>query len=291
MADHPSKIAVFRQRCRCCAARRSFARCALILFITLAGLALLARYVVAPLLFWRLAESCERPQHTVVGTLPLASADGKQAMKMQIRVYEPYLVAEVRLPKDISEAERRNLGFRQVAGYIFGSNIPRKPGVFGQTFPRMLAPSDKSEKISMTAPVQSEMRRMPAKVSMKDDTEPAADTAVVSFTMPSKYKSLSDLPVPLNRNVTLRAVEKHYAAVAGFRGPPPSAARIVQVQLAMENALAHAGVQLKRGSGPFLYQYHDPIATPSMLRWNEVVLLLEPQSVESLCTDQIFQSN
>lgn len=236
--------------------------------LALGGFALLARYVVVPLLFWRLAESCERPRYEVVRTLLTQSAGGRP-LTVEVRRYEAYVVAEVNCPRGLSEQQRRRFGFQQVAGYIFGKNVRRKAGLVGRWLPRPVAVAlgQDAEKISMTAPVQSETLTSPAGGEV--------ETVVVSFTMPSKYRTVTDLPVPLNRNVTFRAVPSHYAAAVGFRGPPPSASKIVEMQLAIKAALADAGLRPARGRGTFVYQYHDPFATPRLLRWNEVVLLVE----------------
>ncbi|CAK0833784.1 unnamed protein product [Prorocentrum cordatum] len=260
-------------------ARLRPARCLLLLAACCGAFALLARWVALPLLFWRLAERCERPAHEAVGSIQAEGPGGP--LTVELRRYAPLLVAEVLLPRSLSAEQRQVLGFRQVAGYIFGGNRQRRRlGELGRWVPRWMAAGPEGpEKIAMTAPV---VQQTDSAAGRGGGEEEAAGRIVkVSFTMPSKYSRLSELPVPTNRNVTLRAVPAHYAAVVGFRGRPPSAAKVASVQSAMEVALAAAGLRPEAGRGALVHQYHDPFATPRVLRWNEVVLLLEPEGVEA----------
>mmetsp|Transcript_48029 Transcript_48029/g.139105 ORF Transcript_48029/g.139105 Transcript_48029/m.139105 type:complete len:272 (+) Transcript_48029:58-873(+) len=247
-----------------------------------AALGLLARYVVLPLVAWRRAESCERPEYAVVGSLKAETAKGVK-LAVELRRYQPYLVAEVEMPRGLSEEERRSVGFRQVAGYIFGDNLRRQAGFLGR---HLSLTESEPEPITMTAPVQSELHPAVQKTASEED----AETAMVSFMMPSKYKSLRELPVPTNSNVTLRAVPEHYAAVVGFRGPSPRPPQVSEVERAVRAALAGAGLKAHGSRGVLVYQYHDPFATPGMLRWNEVVLLVDADGVEKAMQSQKEES-
>mmetsp|Transcript_115625 Transcript_115625/g.326884 ORF Transcript_115625/g.326884 Transcript_115625/m.326884 type:complete len:269 (+) Transcript_115625:53-859(+) len=259
--------------CRRCAKFRSV-RWVAILVCFLGALCLLLRYVIGPLIFWQLAERCERPTYDVLQTLE-ANGYRSRPLRIEIRRYAPYLVAEVRLPADLSEQEQRALGFRQVAGYIFGGNKRRRSGLMWRWAPRRVAMGQEPEKIAMTAPVQTQTASMPG-----SPTEAAAaETTTVSFTMPSKYRTMHDLPLPDNRNVTFRAVPEHIEAVVGFRGPPPKPGQVVGIQQAMEIALSGSRIQIQGGQGALVYQYHDPFATPNILRWNEVALLVDMPGV------------
>eukprot|EP00930_Biecheleria_cincta_P048396 TRINITY_DN33715_c0_g1_i1.p1 TRINITY_DN33715_c0_g1~~TRINITY_DN33715_c0_g1_i1.p1 ORF type:complete len:280 (-),score=36.47 TRINITY_DN33715_c0_g1_i1:424-1263(-) len=245
-------------------------RCLCILFSILGAVAGLGRYVVFPLLAWRLAERCERPHFELFGVLDARDQIGNH-LRVELRHYSPYLVAEVRLPTGLTEQQQRTLGFRQVAGYIFGGNKRRAPGVLGRFAFRSIAMGQEAEKIAMTVPVQQETASKPGDAAL----DRVAQTSVVSFTMPSRYQSLRDLPLPTNSNVTLRAVPEQYAAVIGFRGPPPKPEKVLALQSAIERSLQAAGIHPMRGRAALVYQYHDPFATPNILRWNEVVLLIE----------------
>lgn len=259
---------------------RRAARWLALVLVALGLLALAARYVVLPLLFWRFSERLERPTYEVVGSLEADGEDGRH-WKMELRRYQPYLVAEVRLPRGMSEEQARASGFRQVAGYIFGGNLQRKR--LGA--PGRVAVEREPEKIAMTVPVQQETNSMVGSPSEAGCSAvgDVRETMAVTFTMPSKYKSLAQLPVPTNRNVTLRAVPAHFVAAVGFRGRPPTPAKVASIRRAMEFSLAAAGVRPRRAHAAWVYQYHDPFATPRLLRWNEVVLPLETQGMEERC--------
>mmetsp|Transcript_45864 Transcript_45864/g.109209 ORF Transcript_45864/g.109209 Transcript_45864/m.109209 type:complete len:272 (+) Transcript_45864:66-881(+) len=238
----------------------------------------LVRFVVFPLLFWRAAEKCERPAHEVMLSMEIPDVETGKPLQVELRRYEPYLVAEVTLPHDLSEKERRSSGFRQVAGYIFGKNGRRRGGLFGQSWmPARIAATKEVEKIAMTAPVRSETV---GKSSASEVEDGDADTAVISFTMPSKYKAVKDLPIPENRNVTLKEVPEHYAAVVGFRGPPPTPERVLLVKQAILRCLEENDLEPVKDRGAMVYQYHDPFATPNLLRWNEVVVMINKPTDE-----------
>jgi len=257
------------------------ARWLLAVLFTSGVLALVARYLVVPLFYWRVAESCERPNYEVVGHLQAPVREG-QPLEVELRRYEPYLVAEVQLPRGLSEEQRRALGFNQVAGYIFGGNLRRRAGPLGRWGPTWMATEPEPEKIAMTAPLLTEV----GTATQLSATQEEAGPSVVSFTMPSMYKALNQLPVPTNQNVTLRAVPEHYAAVVGFRGPPPRAAKVAEMRTAMQEALEDAGLEPEEDRGVLVYEYHDPFLTPSLLRWNEVVLLVQPDGVEEITEAQ-----
>ncbi len=78
------------------------------------------------------AEKCERPTYTVVQKL----TDG-----VEIRQYEPYMIAETTADDESSSFEKAGkTTFGTLAGYIFGRNKARRGG--------------ESEKMAMTAPVR-----------------------------------------------------------------------------------------------------------------------------------------
>lgn len=267
-------IATSVHACRQCGNSRRL-RCFCTLCLILGAVAVLGRYVVLPLLAWRLAERCERPDFELLGTLDVRDQNGK-LLRVELRHYSPYLVAEVRLPRGLTEQQQRNFGFRQVAGYIFGANKRRTPGFLGRFAFHSTAMGQEAEKIAMTVPVQQETASKPGDVAL----DLVAQTTVVSFTMPSRYQTLRDLPLPTNSNVTLRAVPEQYAAVIGFRGPPPKPEQVLALQNAMEQSIQAAGLHPMKGRAALVYQYHDPFATPNILRWNEVVLLIEQPTTQ-----------
>lgn len=116
-----------------------------------------------------------------------------KAEEFETRQYAPYIVAQTVVDGDFDSAS--SVGFRRLAGYIFGGNISKQK--IAMTAPVGQA-KEKSEKIAMTAPVGQEL---------KDGKY------VITFTMPSIY-TLETLPIPSDKSVTLKSVpEKTYATV------------------------------------------------------------------------------
>jgi hypothetical protein len=90
-------------------------------------------------------------------------------------------MASVEMPGSYSNMS--STGFRELAGYIFGSN-------------------DEQKKIAMTAPVH---------VAMEDST------STMSFVMPSVYQ-LDDLPDPLSEKISLHETGMAITASISFGG-------------------------------------------------------------------------
>ena len=97
---------------------------------------------------------------------------------VEIRRYEPYIVAEVDVPDG-------NSGFRKLAGYIFGDN-------------------DQNEKMAMTAPVESR-------------ESATADRYTYSFVMERKY-SLDTLPRPDNEEIRVISRPERVVAALRYSG-------------------------------------------------------------------------
>ena len=118
---------------------------------------------------------------------------------LEIREYAPKILAQVSVLGDFNEATSK--GFKLLADFIFGNNIS----------------IDGSSKIDMTAPVVvepvSEIINMTAPVI----TEGINNEWVVSFVMPKEY-SLSTLPKPNNKNITITSLPAEKYAVIIFSG-------------------------------------------------------------------------
>lgn len=184
----------------------------------------------------------EEPKYTVV------AKDGP----FEIRDYPGTVVAEVDVDGDRQAAT--SVGFRLLAGYIFGGNAGAKS--VAMTAP--VAQTRTGAKIAMTAPV-----------SLSGN----ADNWLVQFTMPSAY-SLDDLPTPNDPRVRLRSVPPRRLAVAKFSGltrEPAVSRQTSKLQAFLgERGLSPTGT-------PILARY-DPPWTPWFMRRNEVMLavLREP---------------
>jgi len=118
---------------------------------------------------------------------------------LEIREYAPKILAQVSVKGDFDEASSK--GFKLLADFIFGNNIS----------------VDGSSKIDMTAPVVmqpvSEIINMTAPVI----TEGNNNEWIVSFVMPKEY-SLSTLPKPNNKNISITSVPAEKYAVIVFSG-------------------------------------------------------------------------
>lgn len=116
--------------------------------------------------------SIETPEYEVLRVL---------GRKAEIRRYPDLVLAQTQLDSN-SYSENSNLGFRRVAGYIFGAN-------------------DQGAKIAMTTPVVMEIG---------SQTE-------MSFVMPKQY-DLNALPDPSNPNVKIAKKKARTLAVLRFGG-------------------------------------------------------------------------
>ena len=119
---------------------------------------------------------------------------GAQRDGYELRRYAPMIVAETDMPT--LGVGDRGTGFRTLAGYIFGGNSTR-------------------DKVAMTAPVVMDAAPVSAqKIAM---TAPVVMTkGTMRFVMPSKFKTLADLPVPNDPRVRLIEVPARTVAVAAF---------------------------------------------------------------------------
>lgn len=97
--------------------------------------------------------------------------------RVELRTYGPRIAAETTVVAD--EDSARSIGFRRLAGYIFGGN-------------------QREEEIAMTAPV-------------------AQQAGTIRFFMPSKW-SMETLPTPAGGDVTLVEVPGETVAVLRFSG-------------------------------------------------------------------------
>ena len=166
---------------------------------------------------------------------------------IEIREYEPLLVAEVRVEGERKEAISK--GFRSLADYIFGNNAP-------------------SQKISMTAPV---MQQPGEKIAM---TAPVIQQATdhsghwkVSFVMPAGY-TLETLPLPNNSQVEALSIPAKRYAVIRFSG----LAGEENLQKHLEELVKYTKqVNLKTVGEPIFAFYNPPWTLP-FLRRNETML-------------------
>lgn len=183
----------------------------------------------------------EEPSYTVV-----ERRDG-----YEIREYASYIVAEVEVEGDMSDA--LSSGFWQLAGYIFGGNTTQSS--IAMTAP-VMGTTKLSESIAMTAPVMDRVSN--------------SGKHIVAFTMPSKY-TLENLPKPDNANVRFRIVEKTKMAVLWYTWYATET-RVDAKKKSLIEWLARDGYTMKWDI--VSAQYNPPLSFP-LLRRNEVMVDIE----------------
>lgn len=191
---------------------------------------------------------------------------------VEIRRYEPYLIAETTVDGTSGFQEAGRKGFGVCAGYIFGKNrartaLPRLPGWI--TTPSDDEKKADSVKMAMTAPVRL------------DGTQ-GKNKKKVSFVLGSNY-TVGTAPIPLDgRKIRIRQVPCHTLAVVTFAGPPPTDEKVQKKREFLQKTLVDAGIDCSPSNvgiekDTLVYGYHDPFITPNILRRNEVALVLKGQ--------------
>lgn len=185
------------------------------------------------------AGAVEEPAYTVQRSLP---------HDVEIRQYDAYVVAEVRIEASADDAGRE--AFPILAGYIFGKNK-------GERRMAMTAPVTQTPepvKLAMTAPVTQ---------------TPAGDGFIVQFVLPRDV-TLATAPEPLDARVRLREEPARRLAAIRYSGFWSEAN--CQTHLArLQQALRDAGIAWS--GEPVFSRYNDPF-TPWFLRRNEIWLVL-----------------
>lgn len=208
------------------------------LIILLCTVSLLVLFWVA----WSvwITRGIETPSYKVVRTVD----------SIEVREYEPYLIAEVQVSGPYKAAI--NDGFRIIADYIFGNNVSETP-------------------LAMTAPVTEENAGEPIAMTTPVTEETTADELhLVSFVMPSKY-SLENIPKPVDARVILKEVPKRRVAVLRFKGTP-TAQRVQNKKDQLKAILDRLEV---RTQGEVIFAgYNPPFSFPPLIK-NEVMVVLE----------------
>jgi hypothetical protein len=174
---------------------------------------------------------------------------------VDIRRYGPRIAAETIV--DADENRARNVGFRRLAGYIFGGN-------------------GRDQSIAMTAPVSQQSSRPGAQIAM---TAPVVQSAgaetgwAIRFFMPAKW-TMETLPKPNDDQVRLVTVPPVTVAVlrfSGDRSPEAVASRTDELL----KILRDKGIKT---TGEAQAWFYDPPWTLPMRRRNEVVIPIDPAS-------------
>lgn len=188
----------------------------------------------------------EEPEHTRRGLTDT----------IEIRRYGERIAAETTVADDENRA--RNVGFRRLAGYIFGGNHA-------------------DQTIAMTAPVSQRSARGGEQIAM---TAPVVQTAgtdggwVIRFFMPAKW-TLETLPTPNDDHVRLVTVPPATVAVlrfSGDRSPKAVATRSAELRKALQDN----GI---KPIGEAAAWFYDPPWTLPPLRRNEIAIPVDPATV------------
>lgn len=165
----------------------------------------------------------------------------------EIREYPAHIVAQTTVKGTYREA--LNLGFRIVAGYIFGGNTKKQS--IAMTAP-VSAQRDISEKISMTAPVLATTQ---------------GDSHIISFGMPRSY-TLETLPKPLDPRVEIVPIPpKRFAALKFSWSRADARVKTMEIKLLSELARDKVAV----AGSPVYAGYNAPWTPPWMVR-NEIMV-------------------
>ena len=187
------------------------------------------------------AQAIEQPRFRVEQVLVADS--------IEVRRYEPYIVAEVVVPGPAEQAG--NQGFSFLGGYIFGRNKGDR-------------------KIAMTAPVTQSAQ--PVKIEM---TAPVTQNAVaggqggfaVQFMMPSSF-TMETLPEPLDPRVTLKPVAEQRVVAITYSGTWTQA-NYEEHLSKLRSAAQTAGLETQ--GEPVYARYNGPWV-PWFMRKNEIWL-------------------
>mmetsp|Transcript_25673 Transcript_25673/g.24531 ORF Transcript_25673/g.24531 Transcript_25673/m.24531 type:complete len:223 (-) Transcript_25673:317-985(-) len=174
----------------------------------------------------------------------------------QVRSYEPYLIAEVeKLPGKEGD------GFRTLAKYI---------GVFGKP------ENEGSVPMAMTSPVIGE----PTKLSM---TSPVVDEmGSMSFVLPFSFTKIDQLPVPIDKRISLKEIPRRILAVVSFSGWYSQAEGNKQLNklktwLESDKLIPEGSINDANSVKWSVAQYHPPFTLP-FLRRNEIWIELDEKN-------------
>lgn len=212
---------------------------------------------------------------------------------LEVRYYEPHIVAEATTEGDYDRAARD--GFRLLASYIFGNNasearvamtapVASSPqasaGTAGTATEQGTAGGEsdgqRGVRIAMTAPVSTS----PTGTGPDLTTLGASGRWTTRFLMPSRY-TLETLPVPRDPRVTFREEPARCVGAIAFSGLTTEA-RVAEMRsalLAWLEARGHAA-----GKGESVARYNDPFTLPWRRR-NEVWVELDACANEGARSD------
>jgi len=166
--------------------------------------------------------------------------------EIEIREYEPYLVAETTVDGGLEGAGNR--GFRILAKYIFGDNQGKRKIAMTTPVSQEIA---EGTKISMTAPVTQEK---------------AGDEYRIQFMMPAEY-SREELPEPNDPRIAIREIPARRFAAVRYSGTWSKR----NYQEHLEKLLATLNAEGYEALGEPVWARYNPPFMPWFLRRNEIL--------------------
>ena len=176
---------------------------------------------------------------------PIYTIVDKNIESIEIRRYEPMLIAEVEIPGARKEAIKD--GFRILADYIFGNNKIKPHNTKYD--------NQEVTKIPMTAPVQQQW---------------IDNSWLISFIMPAEY-DIDSLPEPVNKDIKIKKIESKDFVVIRFAGFGSDSNiekhKIILLDYIKDNNIKYHGSPK--------YAFYNPPWTLPIMRRNEVMFEIE----------------
>lgn len=169
-----------------------------------------------------------------------------QQQDFEVRLYEPYIIAEILVDAEFDEAGSD--AFKALFAYISGDNKTQQD--IAMTAP--VAQQAGGEEIAMTSPVAQQ----------KANTQWA-----VSFMIPGGY-SLHTVPQPTNPDVKIREVPARYIASVTYSGFWSESGYQEHYQILTDWIKKHQ----YEVTGEAVWARYDPPFKPWFLRRNEILL-------------------
>lgn len=168
---------------------------------------------------------------------------------IQIRLYQPMLIAKTEIEADYSQAGR--IGFNRLAGYIFGRNVQR-------------------QELAMTTPVFRESNGHIETVDEASENTQGNNKWIMAFVMPPSLDSTT-LPQPSDPLVIIQSIPAKKVATLRYTGS------LNQQRISEYSQLLLAWLDeqhIECLSSPRSAAYDPPWAIPS-LRRNEIHIDIE----------------
>lgn len=212
----------------------------------------------------------------------------KSHKKFEVRRYHPSVAAIVHIDDD-NLRHASSAAFSRIAGFIFGGNLPRESSTTAGSALPLLSTAGKGTSIAMTSPVvaiPSGRIAMTAPVVAEVRSSGGVD---VAFIMPSKFKTVSDLPVPRDSAVHLQALPARWEAVTSWHGAYATQTVFESRTCELLSNLRAAGYtptaapenagKVVDGTPVLAKSYsYDPPWTPWFMKKNEVAIVIDAPS-------------